>query len=599
MKFPNPFAYQPINDGSIRLVTIRPGPWDSTIECDVEVGNVNAYTRGLRALSYVWGDDNVRRAIRLNDCDFEVTVNLYEGLRQMRESMFEAETLPKLPIWVDAICINQEDMDEKAKQVPNMHQIYSTADEVLVWLGVMPIPPDFLKPWIDDERYSWMGFDNEDCPMSEELREEALERYMLYTRSPKFPIQRLSRRSTGKPRKQQLMHFAVAAALRHCSYFQRLWTAQEAVLAKNGPVILAGRHVLSWDEFTHKDRFEPEESVEVHGRPPTSFLGISSLRKQLVSKYPRRACWRLLDVIQDFSGLACRDAVDKIYGLLAMVPLHDLPRELYPDYNRPCEEVYWKYAQFIFHSTGSLALLERYTEPLPGVPSWVPAIGLRELNMEEGGSSALPLFSVDLREMSITGFDYGVCVDRLERPPTVSRPEDLHLVGTSKDLGDTMRQLAERILLPSKGMRYHTSEYGWQTITRTGTSHPMFSFSAKTPYNKDLFALAQTMDLRQMREFCSRAPEFEAYALAGWRDIAAFAWSTLLSSTGSVFTFRDYLWLDDLQPQKGDHIFKPNGMRSAVVLRPEADGKFRFLVRLTNSEGTFDPRARPRRVTLV
>ncbi|KAK7222665.1 hypothetical protein V2G26_010668 [Clonostachys chloroleuca] len=281
-----------------------------------------------------------------------------------------------------------------------------------------------------------------------------------------------------------------------------------------------------------------------------------------------------------------------------MVPLHDLPKELYPDYTRPCEEVYWKYAQFIFHSTGSLTLLERYTEPLPGVPSWVPTIGLREKNMEVEGSSAFPLFSADSREMSIMGFDYGVCVDLLERPPTVSGPEDLLLVGTSMDLGDTMRQLVERMFSPIEGTRFFAGTGEWQSMTRTGNCHPMFRLGDKTPY-QDLFTLAQTMDLRQMREFCSRGPEFEAYALAGWRDIAAFAWSTLMSSTGKMFTFHDHLWLDDLQPQKGDHIFKPNGMRSAVILRPEADGKFRFLGRLTNSEETFDPRAKPRRVTLV
>ncbi|KAM6510893.1 hypothetical protein FSOLCH5_011339 [Fusarium solani] len=59
--------------------------------------------------------------MRLNGNTFEVTVNLFEGLRQIRESMFEHNTLPQLAIWVDAICINQDDKDEKAKQVPNMH----------------------------------------------------------------------------------------------------------------------------------------------------------------------------------------------------------------------------------------------------------------------------------------------------------------------------------------------------------------------------------------------------------------------------------------------------------------------------------------------
>jgi hypothetical protein len=163
-----------------------------------------------------------------------------------------------------------------------------------------------------------MGFDDEDFPMSEELREDALERYVVYVRSPKYPIQRLSRQPTGKPRKQQLMHFAVASALRHFTYFQRLWTVQEAVLAKDGPVILVNRHVLTWDEFTHKDFLEPEEFVEVSNRPHTSFLGISSLRRQLAVGRRQSPPERLLDVIQDFSELACSETVDKIYGLVAI-----------------------------------------------------------------------------------------------------------------------------------------------------------------------------------------------------------------------------------------------------------------------------------------
>ncbi|KAI8654198.1 hypothetical protein LRP88_01777 [Fusarium phalaenopsidis] len=593
-----PFSYQPLDDDSIRLVTIKSGQWDSIIECEVDIGKLRKGTKRFGALSYVWGDSNVRRTIRLNGNTFEVTVNLFEGLRQIRESIYEDESLPQLPLWVDAICINQDDKDEKAKQVPNMHQIYSTAEEVLLWLGVMPIPPDFLKPWTYDERYSWMGFDDEDCPMSEELREEALERYILYIRSPKYPIQRLSRQPTGKPRKQQLMHFAVASALRHCTYFQRLWTVQEAVLAKDGPVILVNRHVLTWDEFTHKDRLEPEESVEIPNRPHTSFLGISSLRKQVAVGRRQSPPERLLDVIQDFSELACSETVDKIYGLVAMVPLHDLPNSLWPDYSIPSEEVYWKYAQYIFAKTGSLTLLERYTKPLPRVPSWVPAIGASERNISVKKPSSLthsgpswwmyPLFSADSREMSITGFDCGVCEERMERPLAVAKPEDLQLVGTSLDLRDTLSQLGKKI---------DSNTFEWGRVTGTQIYFP--DTSSRRLKEKTLFQLAEKLDVRGMQEFCSRGQDIAARALEGWREIAAFAWTSLRSSKGEIFTFRDSLWLDDFQPQKGDHIFRPNGMKGALVLRPADNGKFRMAARLTTHKDVSNEGERLQRVRLI
>ncbi|UPK95496.1 hypothetical protein LCI18_006431 [Fusarium solani-melongenae] len=254
------YSYQPLDKDSVRLVTIKRGSWDSIIECEVDVKKLGQGENRFRALSYVWGDSNIRRTIRLNGYKFEVTVNLFEGLRQIRRSIFEDASLHQLPIWIDAICINQDDKEEKAKQVPEMYRIYNTAEQVLLWLGVMPIPSDFLKPWTYDDRYSWIGFDDKDCPMSEQLRKDALERYVKYIRSPEFPIQVLSRQPTGRARKEQLMHFAVASALRHSTYFQRLWTVQEAVLAKNEPAILVNHHVLRWDEFTHKDRLEPEES---------------------------------------------------------------------------------------------------------------------------------------------------------------------------------------------------------------------------------------------------------------------------------------------------------------------------------------------------
>jgi hypothetical protein len=38
-------------------------------------------------------------------------------------------------LWIDAICLNQKDGDEKAQQIPLMGEIYSQADKLHIWLG--------------------------------------------------------------------------------------------------------------------------------------------------------------------------------------------------------------------------------------------------------------------------------------------------------------------------------------------------------------------------------------------------------------------------------------------------------------------------------
>jgi hypothetical protein len=81
------------------------------------------------ALSYVWGNPETSKSITVNGCTFAITENLNIALRHLQyDDIFPA-------IWIDAICINQKDDDEKNNQIPRMSRIYSCAREVLVWLG--------------------------------------------------------------------------------------------------------------------------------------------------------------------------------------------------------------------------------------------------------------------------------------------------------------------------------------------------------------------------------------------------------------------------------------------------------------------------------
>jgi hypothetical protein len=60
---------------------------------------------------------------------FHVRNNLYAALKRFRKEDRDVD------IWADALCINQKDNDEKTAQVARMHEIYSDAENVSVWLG--------------------------------------------------------------------------------------------------------------------------------------------------------------------------------------------------------------------------------------------------------------------------------------------------------------------------------------------------------------------------------------------------------------------------------------------------------------------------------
>jgi hypothetical protein len=81
------------------------------------------------ALSYTWGDVKRTRHILVNNKLITVTGSLEVALRHLQK---ERDTLT---LWVNAICINQEDKDEKAEQVLQIMEIYQNATQVVIWLG--------------------------------------------------------------------------------------------------------------------------------------------------------------------------------------------------------------------------------------------------------------------------------------------------------------------------------------------------------------------------------------------------------------------------------------------------------------------------------
>jgi hypothetical protein len=88
------------------------------------------------ALSYVWGNPRKTREIFVNGNRFAVGENLYLALRKLQSSFEVRER--RLKIWIDAICINQSDLNERAQEVKKMDMIYSEALAVRAWIGEPP-----------------------------------------------------------------------------------------------------------------------------------------------------------------------------------------------------------------------------------------------------------------------------------------------------------------------------------------------------------------------------------------------------------------------------------------------------------------------------
>jgi hypothetical protein len=122
------YAQLPPSPHSFRLLKILPSLTDDTpLRCEL----FDSLLPGPEFIagSYVWGPPEPSDAIFLNNKSFPVRQNLKDFLHACRRR------LKSRIMWTDALCINQEDNQEKTQQVRAMGRIYHTAQAVYCWLG--------------------------------------------------------------------------------------------------------------------------------------------------------------------------------------------------------------------------------------------------------------------------------------------------------------------------------------------------------------------------------------------------------------------------------------------------------------------------------
>lgn len=124
------FTYTPLRRDIVEIRLVRfSSTGNSTCDVSLELRHASIDKTDFSALSYVWGDVQNPVEILINGSSFKIGQNLFSALRQL----FENGT--RCWLWIDALCIQQSDQEEKTYQVGQMRAIFRQAEHVFSWLG--------------------------------------------------------------------------------------------------------------------------------------------------------------------------------------------------------------------------------------------------------------------------------------------------------------------------------------------------------------------------------------------------------------------------------------------------------------------------------
>ena len=386
------FRYPPLAAGEFRLFLLHRG--SSEEELVISIGNLVFGKYNNIALSYCWGRPErphtvkvARMAVEYFD-DGAMAMNRsqkVEGTLGITESLRNALVLFRqsdkdLLLWIDSLCINQDDAQEKSVQVGMMHQIYENSQVTWVYLGdpnlefMMGIRAAYalsqMKDWESDKVPTTLR----DCP-EYFLLEEA---QGGMTDWPDF-----------LPDPWQSFIKLVANP-----WFRRVWIIQEVVYSERIGFALGKSH-LPWAVLVdacksvskHKDRMQPYDHMRMWVQ---QVLRIEERRQvQLQCRLQLRATGAIdipsipglllqthAPVVQEWTRVCgATDPRDKVYALSSVWVLQD-DAMLPIDYTISWEELYVRVARYWFETQPSRQLqilgCVNNSYDVNTLPSWVP-----------------------------------------------------------------------------------------------------------------------------------------------------------------------------------------------------------------------------------
>jgi hypothetical protein len=346
----DPFSYAPLPKGFIRLLTFTsPSTSPGRLTCTIDTVSLDDPPQ-FYALSYAWGSPSTTEGILCNEREMQIALNLHEAI----QILFSPPLSLNLPIWIDAICIDQKDDEEKSHQVYRMGDVYRRAYKVVVWLGPASEDSDLAM-----DSLSWLSTALPQIPRP--ICTSELQKYELPDQdSPIWP------------------------ALGHLygrSWFGRLWTFQEVVLAVDSLVVCGQKRVGSTRLITVGKELEwlclrllcfGYQEIDIHRDGIIAMIFISFAREELASigsleptSLLRIADWKL-----------CSDPRDKVYALLGMTSssFKNCVQISYSNgSDRDILEAFIEYAKAcIVDKVPTILQLVAGRPRIHGLPSWCP-----------------------------------------------------------------------------------------------------------------------------------------------------------------------------------------------------------------------------------
>jgi len=121
--------YQPLpRTGMTRILCLDPSAKGDQLAGRLEYIDLERPSQ-YEALSYVWGDNDKEHIIQIEGRSIAITFSLFSALKDLRHESQNRR------IWADAICINQNDLEEREQQVSIMGTIYRAASRVVTYIG--------------------------------------------------------------------------------------------------------------------------------------------------------------------------------------------------------------------------------------------------------------------------------------------------------------------------------------------------------------------------------------------------------------------------------------------------------------------------------
>lgn len=351
--------YQPLpSEHSIRLIDLHPAtdPF-APLECTIVETPLSTAENQFEAVSYAIGNQPRSVGILFSEQTYRpITEQLSAAL-----CLFRLSNQNRL-LWVDALTINQDDVEEKASQVSLMSRIYASARVILAWLG-----EDDGRAQIAIETCQTFAQETVDYWQQDITRDWV---YRFAHRSPRLSRQHDDLLVDATAGKAILALFARP-------WWHRRWVVQEVALARQ-VIVYCGKHSFHWvvpfialKLMSYLRDGSPRNSWNRRGTPGlehfTAAINLLAVRHSRSRHDPGSDHSKALKLLIHLDRHHCTDPRDLVFSLIGIAS--DL-NDFKPDYHEYYTTIFRRFAEYCLFNNNDLKILS-FANPM-AQSSYVP-----------------------------------------------------------------------------------------------------------------------------------------------------------------------------------------------------------------------------------